>query len=535
MFLKKIEINDFKALKNVHISLEQNPKSNIFSVASLNGLGKSTLLQYVFTLLHCSFDDGRKNYVKNMLGFLYSSEKDTKKNIELAKFDIEHDKKDINIEFLIVKNKNTEMNFDCFLDMPAIEERLKNKDNLEKKINSLQKIRHEIRENKIPSNIIRREISQYIENSHEHEIYKKAEHYGDFRDLLEKIIFRMKSEMNDFEELYYLLEKSTQEKKELISYLEKDSLLYILHLNEQDVLLVRSNLSKEELYDISNKVFLAAPSTQIFLFLESDGRKELFTSYTEYYEYVRSAKSDLNGFFTYDFASTDLVVDAFKKAIDKDSKAVIATGKYGDNFQRTQSELNGFFSDKKICTDEKLTKAFFKFKDSNKELLSEDLSHGELKRLGLYIWLRNIPENSLVLMDEIDIGLHPGWQYQLHQDLKDWSKDAQFILATHSPQIISNTHYKNLIILVKEQDKLVVKRFKNSPLDNDINTILKTIMGANYEPRELQELKDKYRKLFDEGKIKTKEAQEIKKEILEYESEGSSFFQGIAFDMELMA
>ena len=66
MFLKQIHIKEFKALKNVHISLKQNDKSNYFSIASLNGLGKSTLLQFIFTMLHCSFDEERKGHTRQL-------------------------------------------------------------------------------------------------------------------------------------------------------------------------------------------------------------------------------------------------------------------------------------------------------------------------------------------------------------------------------------------------------------------------------------------------------------------------------------
>jgi hypothetical protein len=59
-------------------------------------------------------------------------------------------------------------------------------------------------------------------------------------------------------------------------------------------------------------------------------------------------------------------------------------------------------------------------------------------------------------------------------------------------------------------------------------------MGAEYFPKHLKELQEKYRTLFESGKIDTKEAEKLKLEILEYESENSSFFQGIAFDKELM-
>jgi predicted ATP-binding protein involved in virulence len=67
------------------------------------------------------------------------------------------------------------------------------------------------------------------------------------------------------------------------------------------------------------------------------------------------------------------------------------------------------------------------------ELYPEDLSHGELKRLSIYIWLksRNI-EDAIVLMDEVEIAFHPDWQYQIISDLKEWAPSNQYILATHS-------------------------------------------------------------------------------------------------------
>jgi predicted ATP-binding protein involved in virulence len=67
------------------------------------------------------------------------------------------------------------------------------------------------------------------------------------------------------------------------------------------------------------------------------------------------------------------------------------------------------------------------------ELYPEDFSHGELKRLSIYVWLkfRNI-EDAIVLMDEIEIAFHPDWQYQIISDLKEWAPSNQYILATHS-------------------------------------------------------------------------------------------------------
>ena len=58
-------------------------------------------------------------------------------------------------------------------------------------------------------------------------------------------------------------------------------------------------------------------------------------------------------------------------------------------------------------------------------------------------------------------------------------------------------------------------------------------MGANYLPAELEELRRKYKELFDKELEDTKEAKELEKKILAWESPNSSFWQGIAFDKEL--
>jgi predicted ATPase len=86
--------------------------------------------------------------------------------------------------------------------------------------------------------------------------------------------------------------------------------------------------------------------------------------------------------------------------------------------------------------------------DDNVELYPEDLSHGELKRLSIYIWLKhNNIEDAIVLMDEIDIALHPEWQYQIVSDLIEWVPSNQYILATHSYELcnaLTPSHVKVL-------------------------------------------------------------------------------------------
>jgi predicted ATP-binding protein involved in virulence len=56
-------------------------------------------------------------------------------------------------------------------------------------------------------------------------------------------------------------------------------------------------------------------------------------------------------------------------------------------------------------------------------------------------------ENAIVLMDEVDLALHPDWQYRITTDLVEWSPSNQYILATHSYEVceaLTPSHVKTL-------------------------------------------------------------------------------------------
>jgi predicted ATPase len=68
-----------------------------------------------------------------------------------------------------------------------------------------------------------------------------------------------------------------------------------------------------------------------------------------------------------------------------------------------------------------------------------------------------IQDNSVILIDEPEICLHPEWQEKYIQLLVDTFcsyKRCHFIIATHSPQVVSNLTSKNSFILAMESAKL---------------------------------------------------------------------------------
>ena len=64
--------------------------------------------------------------------------------------------------------------------------------------------------------------------------------------------------------------------------------------------------------------------------------------------------------------------------------------------------------------------------------------------------------SGLVLIDEIDVHLHPKWQRQVVDDLKNTFPSIQFVCSTHSPFIIQAIEQGELRILdLGLEDKLI--------------------------------------------------------------------------------
>jgi len=92
----------------------------------------------------------------------------------------------------------------------------------------------------------------------------------------------------------------------------------------------------------------------------------------------------------------------------------------------------------------------FLYREKEGKIMLEHASSGEqclmVSTLGIASSLQN---NSLVLIDEPEISLHPEWQevyIELLMEVFKHKSGCHFIIATHSPQIISNLNRNNCFI-----------------------------------------------------------------------------------------
>jgi predicted ATP-binding protein involved in virulence len=475
MRLLRVQVPEFKALKDVDITFEKDFSPAVFPIGSQNGGGKSTLLQLIFTLLHCSFHPDREQFLKNIL----QDSKVSREPKSLAKLHILDINTESILEFFTVKD-NKEINFKTNQDFKIISEvelsspqRLnhlnKSLSRLEKAMKLALQLKEIENEDDFTPFILNNSINELLELiSEDLDIHLEKNSIAlEARNSLlsaaieipKLLIPRIKEKISQILDEASVISESIH----IVStYLEEENFNFVCtyesNENKAGVLLCRHSGKekgiKESLEKISEKVFLAAPSTQIFIFTPKESQKLLFKRADQqegYYSFVKNIGLDLPGLFTYDFVSVDLLIDAFKVARDKDFKMAIESGVYGYSYQDLINDLNLMLGNKKINVNPDLSEITFKLlSDSGNEidLYPENLSHGELKRLSLYMWIKSrLIEDSIVLMDEVEIAFHPDWQYQIVSDLAHWAPSNQYILATHSYELcqaVTPAHVKEL-------------------------------------------------------------------------------------------
>jgi predicted ATP-binding protein involved in virulence len=153
----------------------------------------------------------------------------------------------------------------------------------------------------------------------------------------------------------------------------------------------------------------------------------------------------------------------------------------------------------------------FTIKKNNTQFELDQLSEGERGILALAFDLTRrltlanpqsqnpIEEGfALVMIDEIELHLHPKWQRQVLRRLTSIFKNCQFIVTTHSPQVIGQAPAENLRLLYLKEEKGKEKICAVTPyqaLGMDSSWVLQNIMNC---PARDYETEQKLSAIFDE-------------------------------------
>lgn len=99
---------------------------------------------------------------------------------------------------------------------------------------------------------------------------------------------------------------------------------------------------------------------------------------------------------------------------------------------------------------------------------------------------------GIVLIDEIELHLHPAWQRSVVHQLKTTFPNCQFLISTHSPQVLGDGKDSGIFAITAQSDDANDKENRIPPLGNlygaDSNRILDEFMGAGTRTIEVSNL-----------------------------------------------
>lgn len=100
---------------------------------------------------------------------------------------------------------------------------------------------------------------------------------------------------------------------------------------------------------------------------------------------------------------------------------------------------------------------------------------------------------GIVLIDEIDLHLHPTWQKRILKDLMNIFPKVQFIVSTHAPEVINSVKSDSIVIL---KDNAVLPAVDET-YGKDANTILREVMEISARPDDIRNLFEQFYDLLD--------------------------------------
>ena len=126
-----------------------------------------------------------------------------------------------------------------------------------------------------------------------------------------------------------------------------------------------------------------------------------------------------------------------------------------------------------------------------------------------------LASEAIVLIDEIELHLHPAWQQRVLLDLSRTFPNAQFIVSTHSPQVLSTVQPEHIVALRRENGRIVAEQASAATYGAEAGDILSTVMGVDERPldNDFVQCLEKYMRLIGRDLGESSEAASFRREL----------------------
>ena len=122
---------------------------------------------------------------------------------------------------------------------------------------------------------------------------------------------------------------------------------------------------------------------------------------------------------------------------------------------------------------------------------------------------------AIVLIDEVELHLHPAWQQRVLADLRRTFPNTQFIVSTHSPQVLTSVPPRQIVELSREDGTIVAGGTSAATYGAEAGDVLLTVMGVRGRPADnafVQKL-DRYLRLVGDDKGESEAARKLRDEL----------------------
>jgi len=130
--------------------------------------------------------------------------------------------------------------------------------------------------------------------------------------------------------------------------------------------------------------------------------------------------------------------------------------------------------------------------------------------------------DGIILIDEIDLHLHPAWQRIIILKLTELFPNCQFFISTHSPQVLSHVMPENIFLLKNENNILAYDKPDES-YGMTIDRIVELLMNEDIRPSDTKNKIDILFELIERNNLE--DAKSILSELKQYLKTDSEIYR----------
>ena len=122
---------------------------------------------------------------------------------------------------------------------------------------------------------------------------------------------------------------------------------------------------------------------------------------------------------------------------------------------------------------------------------------------------------AIALIDEIELHLHPDWQQRVLDDLQRTFPNTQFLISTHSPQVLTTVPPRQIVELSRENGTIVAGGTAAATFGAEAGDVLSAVMGVRERPAKNSFVRklDRYLRLVGDDQGESERALTLRAEL----------------------